>query len=195
MTDRYPKLFFRSHFWRHATACAVFTVILHGSALQAETLYVSGHREIMMRTGPSGQHKILAVLKTGDAMTRLETNGKYYRVSLPNGQTGYVLKTFVAAAPPAEQRVRQLEQRVKAQTEQLQDLRYENAQLKQTNEEIKREAAATDQRVRELEEERAAVRRNNNLRWFLAGAGVLLVGWFMGWTRLRSARRARRTFG
>jgi len=176
----------------YAIACIAAAGILYGGASWAETLYVSGHREIMLRTGPTGQHKILAVLETGDEMKRLETNGNYYRVSLPNGQDGYVLKTFVAAEPPPENRARQLEQRVKAQTEQLQELRYENAQLKDTNARIERDASAAEQRLRELEQGRAEFQRNNNLRWFLSGAGVLLVGWLMGWTRLRSGRRARR---
>ena len=179
------------HTWTYAIAAIFVAGMLYGSPSQAETLYVSGHREIMLRTGPSGQHKILAVLKTGDSMTQLETNGNYYRVSLPNGQSGYVLKTFVAAEPPPEHRMQQLEQRVKAQTEQLQELRYENAQLRETNAQIERDASGREQLLRELEQERAAFRRSNNLWWFLAGAGVLLVGWLMGWTRFRG-RRARR---
>lgn len=177
---------------RAAIASAALGGILYGSSTPAETLYVSGHREIMLRTGPSGKHKILAVLETGDAMTRLETNGNYYRVALSDGKSGYVLKTFVAAEAPPEHRMRELEERVKAQTAELQELRYENTQLKETKAKIEREASAADQRLRELEEERAELRRNNNLRWFLAGAGVLLLGWLMGWTRLRSRRR--RTF-
>lgn len=176
-----------------AIACIAAAGILYSSASRAETLYVSGHREIMLRTGPSGQHKILAVLETGDEMNRLETNGNYYRVSLPNGRSGYVLKTFVSAEPPPEHRLRELEEKVKAQTAELQDLRYENAQLKETNARIERDASTSSQRLRELEQERAEFRRSNNLRWFLAGAGVLLVGWLMGWTRFRSRRGRRGT--
>ena len=174
-------------------AWTTVTVILVASMANAATLYVSGHREIMLRAGPSGQHKILAVLETGDDMKRLGVQGDYYRVALPNGKRGYVLKTFVANKPPPERALKQLTERVASQTEQLEALRRENAQLRETSGQIEKDASTQSERLKQLEQERAELRRDNNVWWFLAGAGVLLVGWLLGWTRLRLGRRTRRT--
>ena len=168
------------------------TCLIFANPAGAETLYVSGYREIMLRSGPSVQHKILAVLKTGDRMTRLETQGDYYLVALPDGKRGYVVRTFVGKEPPPETSLKHLEQTVKSQAEQLESLRRENARLKEVSSRIERDASARSELLRRLEQERAELRRDNNVWWFLAGAGVLLVGWFMGWTRLRLRRRARR---
>jgi SH3 domain protein len=196
MTQHYPASARGIRTLCHVLAWIALTSVFHGSPGHAETLYVSGYREIMLRTGPSVQHKILAVLKTGEEMTRLGVEGDYYRVSLPDGKQGYVLKTFVAVEPPPQRSLRKLEQRVKSQTEELEALRHENARLKEASARIERDASAQHVLLKQLEQERADLRRDNNLWWFLAGAGVLLAGWLMGWTRLRLKRRTRRnSFG
>lgn len=168
--------------------------VFYTGPIYAATLYVSDYREIMLRAGPSGKHKILAVLKTGDEMKRLGVQGDYYRVSLPDGKRGYVLKAFVADEPPPQLSLRKLEQRVRSQTEQLEALRRENAQLKEVSGKFEKDASAQSGRLKQLEQERAELRRDDNIWWFLAGAGVLLIGWLLGWTRL-GGRTRRRGFG
>jgi len=196
MTGLYANSARRIRTLGHFLAWIALTGAFHASPSRAETLYVSGYREINLRTGPSLQHKILAVLKTGEEMTRLGVEGDYYRVSLPDGKKGYVLKTFVAVEPPPERSLRKLEQRVKSQAEELEALRHENARLKAASSKIERDASAQSALLKQLEQERADLRRDDNLWWFLAGAGVLLAGWLMGWTRLRLRRRTRRnSFG
>jgi len=177
---------------RHLLAWIALTGVFHASPSHAQTLYVSGYREIMLRAGTSGQHKILAVLKSGDEMKRLGVKRNYYLVSLPNGKRGYVLKAYVAKEPPPQHTLKKLEQRFKSQTKELEDLRRENAQLKEASAKIERETSSQKALLRQLERERAEFRRNENIWWFLAGAGVLLVGWLMGWTRFRLRRQTRR---
>lgn len=193
MIKRHPSLAGGLHTSSLLLALIALTVQLFAGPVYAVNLYVSGYREIMLRAGPSGQHKILAVLKTGDEMKRLGAKGDYYRVSLPDGRKGYVLKTFVENKPPPQFSVKKLEQQLRSQTEQLEALRRENAQLKETSGKFEKDASSQGERLRQLEQERAELRRNDNVWWFLAGAGVLLVGWLLGWTRLRLGRRTRRS--
>ena len=126
----------------HLLAWITFTGVFYAGPVYAVTLYVSGYREIMLRAGPSGQHKILSVLKTGDEMRRLGVQGDYYRVSLPDGKRGYVLKTFVAKEAPPHLSLKKLEERVRSQTEQLEVLRRENAQLKETSGKFEKDASS-----------------------------------------------------
>lgn len=146
----------------------------------------------MMRTGPTTGHKIIGVLKTGDAMELQREDGDYYVVKLSNGRRGYVLKTFLTREAPPQRRLVELEKRVQEQEQELKRLRSENARLVADSKKIRTDAASQTQLLHRLQQERADVTRDNRITWFMAGAGVLLVGWIMGWTRLRLRRKTRR---
>ena len=45
-------------------------------------------------------------------------------------------------------------------------------------------------RASDLEAELSALRRNQNIRWFLSGAGVLIFGWIIGYSLRRQRRRS-----
>jgi SH3 domain protein len=61
--------------------------------------------------------------------------------------------------------------------------------LKASYEKASHELAESTQRQAELEEEVKALRNNKILRWFLAGAAVLLVGMIIGFMSRRPKRR------
>src|SRR5881397_3995435 len=113
---------------------------LFPSVVLGKSLYVSGYREIMLRTGPSLQHKILAILKTGQEVSLTSEEGDYYIVALPNGTKGYVLKTYLTDQVPAatrlqelepqtQQRIKELEAKTQEQEKELAALREERTQL------------------------------------------------------------------
>lgn len=96
------------------------------------------------------------------------------------------------------QQQRQQWQQQKTQLqEQLQALQQQNQQLKQKYQQLKDKSAdvvALDQRYQDLqsrfeklqqhaqrlEKENSSMLKQAMLKWFLAGAGVLLLGWFLG---------------
>jgi len=53
---------------------------------------------------------------------------------------------------------------------------------------LKKENVKLTSTVRELTEENTDLNRNQSVRWFLAGAGVLLFGWLIG--RISRKKRA-----
>jgi SH3 domain protein len=61
--------------------------------------------------------------------------------------------------------------------------------LKASYEKASHDLAESTKRQAELEEEVKALRNNRILRWFLAGAAVLLVGMFIGFMSRRPKRR------
>ena len=171
-------------------------VLLFPTASQAQNLYVSDYREVMVRTGPSLRNKIIAVLKTGDAVTLIrEAEGDYYLVALPDGREGYILKGYVTEQIPPAHQVRLLEDQVAEQNQELARLREENTLLQTTQEDIQRNEAEYTDRIQTLTLERNQLRRDASVSSFLAGAGVLLIGWLLGWTRLRLRRKSQHRLG
>ena len=169
----------------------IVTMFLSGGFSHAETFYVSGHRELMLRTGPSVEHRIIAVLKTGDEMKVLGQEGDYNQVSLPDGRQGYVLKSFLTNEAPPERRIEDLTAKVDAQAAELEQLRSENRHLMAANDKLAKDNQSDKRHLRRLQQESTDLQRDMRLWWFMAGAGVLLIGWLMGWTRVRLRRKAR----
>ena len=161
----------------------------------AQNLYVSGYRELMLRTGPSRENKIIAVLKTGKAVELIAAGEDYYLVALPDGRQGYVLKDYVTEQAPAEYRVQILEKKVSQQAQELEHLREDNARLQSVYEETQHSAIDKDTLLQRVTAERDQLRGDTSVSTFLAGAGVLLIGWLLGWTRLRLRRKVRRRQG
>ena len=165
--------------------------LLSGSFSHAQTVYVSGYREIMLRSGPSVGHRIIAALRTGNEMQIVGAEGDYNLVSLPDGRQGYVLKSFLTEEAPPLRQVEELTTKVEAQAAELEQLRGENLQLLAQNEKLNNNNQSDKRLLRRLQQESTDLQRDMRLWWFVAGAGVLLIGWLLGWTRVRLRRRAR----
>ena len=150
----------------------------------------------MLRTGPHLDNRIIAVLKTGDAVTLIREAGEdYYLVALPDDRQGYILKGYVTEQIPATHRVQVLEEQVTKQTQELDRLREENTRLQAAQGEAQRSVAEQAALLQNVTVERDQLQREASVSSFLAGAGVLLIGWLLGWTRLRLRRKSQRQLG
>ena len=174
----------------------IVLVLLFPAFCHAQDLYVSGYRELMLRTGPHQSNKIVAVLKTGDAVTLIrETEDDYSLVALPDGRQGYVAKAYLTEQIPTAHRVQLLEDQVARQNQELARLREENTLLQVAREETQRTATEQKAQLETITIERNQLQQNSRISSFLAGAGVLLIGWLLGWTRLRLRRKSQRRPG
>ncbi len=75
-----------------------------GFALQAaESAYVTDQLEVQLRRGPSLQHKIVKMLRSGTPVTVLQQDTKtgYSRIALENGQQGWILTRYLTSQAPA----------------------------------------------------------------------------------------------
>ncbi len=72
----------------------------------------------------------------------------------------------------------------------LQKEAADTLKLKAEYDKLKKAYAEKSRRLQDLTTEVESLRFGNNLKWFLAGAGVLVVGWLMG---LAFGRRRRRS--
>lgn len=174
----------------------VVLVLLFPAFCQAQDLYVSDYREVMVRTGPSLRNKIIAVLKTGDTVTLIrEAEEDYHLVALPDDREGYILKGYLTEQIPTAHRVQLLEDQVARQNQELARLREENTLLQVAREETQRTATEQKAQLETITIERNQLQQNARISSFLAGAGVLLIGWLLGWTRLRLRRKSQRRPG
>lgn len=93
-------------------ASMVFVFFLWGVPLAAwaEKSYASDQVEVLMRTGPSQQHAIVRMLKSGAALEVLERDQSkgYSRVKTAGGTEGWVLSRYLMAEPAARELLEKL---------------------------------------------------------------------------------------
>ena len=98
------------------------TVMFSATEVLADSRYVIPSAEVVLRSGPGREYKVISVVKDGDSVEFLEENGSYAKVRLANGKEGWMLKRYLSTDPPLSTMVA--------------SLRAENEQLKQKEMEL-----------------------------------------------------------
>ena len=202
-------------------------LVLFSINVQAETMYVNDVLEITLRTGPGTDRKIIALLKSDQALEVLKHANDWSQVRLPNGREGWVIKRFLKATIPNRLVMKNLkkenevlkaksaslfEENKKNKAENLQinsELTQNKEALSQLNESyeiLKKESSeflklkanyknSTEklveqtQKAEKFEKELMRIRLHQNIKWFLSGAGVLILGILIGLSTKRQRRR------
>jgi SH3 domain protein len=157
-----------------------------------KSLYVRDNvNEALVRTGPSTENKIISILKSGQEVTLVGEQEHYYIVVTSGGSRGYVLKYQMTEQSPAEKRIQEIEQQsqrkiqeletqTQAQGKELITLREEREKLETARKEAEERALQHADMVAQLQAQQSARESEEALQWFLAGAGVLLLGVLFG---------------
>ena len=186
---------------------------------RAETKYVGDLREITFRTGPGNDHKIIAMLKSGQTVEVIQEEEEWTKVRLPSETEGWVLNQYITSSPPSSlllkglkeknkvlmiQNVSLLEEKMKIQA-QSEKLAAEFEIHKQTCSELQKDyeilkkeysgktgekLAKQTKQIEKLEEEITNIQFSHNIKWFLSGAGVLILGFWIGFSAKRQRRRS-----
>ncbi len=202
--------------------CIFFTAADLASAA-GETRYISDQIRIYARAGAGTEFKLLAPLKTGNAVTLLgETQDGWVKISYGKDRQGWIQERFLTAREPAakrlkraDARIKQLEQNTKAK---LASLTETNKEYRKGNTALLREVKDLRKKLKKVEKEyqtlladsgeflelrskhqtllKESQERQNReadilsecellktayrIKWFLAGGGVLLIGFFIG---------------
>jgi SH3 domain protein len=194
-------------------------LLLVCSNAQAETKYVGDLMEITFRTGPGTDHKITAMLKSGQKLEVIQEEENWTKVRLPSEKEGWVWSRYISADPPSSLLLQGLKEKNKVLTLQAASLLEENARIKAKNENLAGELAINEEnriklkeanailekksggktaeqvdrqnmKIEKLEEEITSLQRNHNIKWFLSGAGVLVLGFLIGFSAKRQKRRS-----
>ncbi|MFT5137856.1 MAG: SH3 domain protein [Arenicella sp.] len=89
----------------------LLTSFLLVPAAYAQTKYVTDDFEVMLRTGPSIQNKIVRPLRSGTRVEvlRVDSGNGHSQVQTSSGEIGYLLTRFLSKKPSARNRVSRLE--------------------------------------------------------------------------------------
>jgi SH3 domain protein len=207
----------------YSVAIVFLSTIMPFQTSLADTIYVKSSEEAPLRSGPSTRNKIVAKLPPGAAVEILKKD-EWTRVRFnePEGKVkeGWVESRYLVEElarelenensalkeqfAASEKEKSELSQKEKLLTDKLTKLETEYESLKsgsanyiQIRDEYdttKTALTSAEEEVKRLVEENQNLRFSQNVKWFAAGATVLLGGWFIGWIMGRHQKKRRRSY-
>ena len=143
------------------TLMLFFTI---GSCIANEQAYVSDQLEVQFRSGPSLEHKILRMLKSGVSVNILETqesNGYSY-VALGSGEQGWILSRYLSRHPIASTQLEANNSKLAEAIEANKNIKAEIKALKSESQAFKIEKDIASKAVQELSEEASRLNEENS---------------------------------
>ena len=136
-------------------ACAVLPLLAY-----ADQRYVTDQFEVMLRTGPSGNHTILRMLKSGAALTVLdpEVDNGYVRVQTRAGTEGWVLTRYLIREPVARVQLENLVRQVARTEPKGANIRGHVNAVKAEYDNVNKRIAHLETEKKELENQLDAIR-------------------------------------
>jgi len=155
---------------------------------QAAPLCVRDEVRINLRAGPGDQFRIIRVLKSGDELTEISTQGDWIEVKGRDGREGFVPAAYVTVEVPASRLLPDLRNKYGEAQREIATLRVE---LESQTEQVA-EVQSLRQRNRVLETENAQLSGASSARQLAMGALIIAAGVLIGifWPR-GSAPRTR----
>ena len=117
------------------------------SSAHAESMYVSEIIEVTLRTGPGIDHKVIAMIKSGQSVGVLESGPEWTKVRLPNEKEGYMLSRFLTQKKPNELLLEELKEKYNDLESKINDLQEENSKQKAENERLLSELDAKEEQL------------------------------------------------
>jgi SH3 domain protein len=205
----------------------VLLLCLFSASVYAETMYVSDILKLTLRTGPSIENKIIAVIESGQKMEVIKLGDEWSQVQLPDGKEGWVLSRYLTPDETKGIKLERMETMHKNLMLQAAELLEKNNRLKTENNRLSSELEASQKQLtqtqtdfealkaedaefltlkanynrtasqlaeqtakaKQLEKQLSSLVMNTYIKWFLAGSGVLIIGFLIGFSTKRQRRR------
>lgn len=178
--------------WARLALAICFSLVLVstlvGSAA-AEVAWVRGHVRLQLRAGAGTQFKILKVLETGDEIEVLERGESWTRVRTAAGDTGWIPAGYLETEPPPTLRLAQLETETGSLRTQLEALRSEAAQLRESNATLGSNDSGQREQIESLKTENYELRAGSRYQEWITGALILASGMILGALLHRNSTR------
>lgn len=150
----------------------------------ATTAYVTDFFEITLRTGPSIENKIIAMIHTGQPVEILSSSERWSHVRLlgseKGNKEGWVLNRFLVDHPPRKTQVRSFKEKNARLKEELSSSERKLSEALRREKDIRRRLNMMQKDVQRLTEENQQVKSSQQYKWFTSGALVLLCGLILG---------------
>ncbi len=126
----------------------------------SQTWYIKPSSEIPLRRGQGTDYKILAVLPDGTAVTLIEENDPWAKVSTPEGTEGWVLKRYLTQDMPLHDLVETLQQKNDTLKEELSDLQQKNEELARQQKTLEEELDKNNKELAETKKNYTSLRED-----------------------------------
>ena len=132
------------------------------TTVNAEKMYITEIIEITLRTGPGIDHKVIAMVESGQVVEILEPGVEWTHVRLlPGGKEGYVLSRFLSAKKPNELILKELDQRYQALQSKTESLREDHNNKMEENKKLLTELANKEEFLTKLTKSYEALRQDS----------------------------------
>ena len=140
-------------FKRFGVCGVLLTLCLFATTIQAETMYISDKLKITLRSGPSTENKILAVLESGQIVEVITPGDVWTQVKMANGKDGWVLSRYLTPNATHNLRLERLQGKHKNLMAQAAALIEENNRLKAESKQFKTEFETTQKQLQKTSTE------------------------------------------
>lgn len=189
----------------------LFWLVLFIGASFSEDMYVASVTEISLRTGPTVENKIIAMLKTGTKLEIVEYQSDWSHVRVPGGKSGWVLSRFITQKKPEVLFLEELKEKNQTLLSKIAQLEEENKtltvkiatlvevegkfkKLQQDSVDFLKLDEKYNDMVQQNEAQKALIEKLDTRMdsepklWFLIGPGVFIVGLFFGLSTRKKKR-------
>ena len=136
-------------------------LVMMCAPVQAESMYVGEIIEITLRTGPGIDHKVIAMVKSGELLEILEPGAEWTHVRLASEKEGYVLSRFLTTKKPNEMLLRELKNKYQVLENKADRLREENKKQQEENRRLQSEFEQKEQLLGRVTESYEKLRKES----------------------------------
>jgi len=136
-------------------------LVMMCAPVHAESMYVSEIIEITLRTGPGIDHKVIAMIKSGEILKILEPGTEWTHVRLASEKEGYVLSRFLTTKKPNEMLLRELKDKYQVLENKADRLREENKKQQEENRSLQSEFEQKEQLLGRVTESYEKLRKES----------------------------------
>jgi SH3 domain protein len=156
----------------------------------AETMYVTDRLHLSLRTAPDPGGSSLMLLQSDTKVEVLETEGKWAKVQLENGRTGWVMKRYLVEDVPKSVIIEQLKGEIEEMKEIPERLRKEDASLRKEIDTLQNQIIQQKTRL-EITAKENTWKRIKEI--YVAGAVALVAGFIIGYLVRSLIKKPKRT--
>ena len=179
--------------WARLVLVLIFSfalVPLMAGSAAADSGWVRGNIKLNLRSGAGTQFKIIGSIETGDQMEVLTRGESWTRVrTAKDGKTGWIPAGYLETEPPPTLRLAQLETETATLRSQLEEIRSEAAQLRESNATLGSNDSGQREQIESLKIENYELRAGSRYQEWITGALILASGMILGALLHRNSTR------
>ena len=164
-----------------AMALVLFaTAVLETTASAQEVGWVRSYIRLNVRSGAGTQYKIIGSVETGNGLKILSRGESWTRVEKEDGQIGWIPAGYLDTEPPPTIRLEQLETDAASSRTELEEIRTEAAQLRESNATLMSTDSGQREEIEALKIDNYELRAGSRYQEWITGALILTLGTLVG---------------